>query len=272
MLRILTALIVILASVDATRQSIGGAEPATLNDFKLTIAQFGAGQKSLASEEVVVRNGLAFHFISGESLEVILIDPVRSRLELIDLDRKVRTEVSFRRLEIFQEELFRAINASSVKQEKRGGRANSVSAAMSRNLIDPRFASTYDAMSHKLRLTNSTVEVDAKGEPDSDQTRLGFISRALAILVKLESFRDPTGIPPFSKLAALDGLIESRKLRPTELSFLFRLAGPPKRLRWTYELESKLTERETEALARIDAMRQRCRLISYEEYDHVGKG
>jgi len=101
---------VFVLGVEQSTSWVRGEEQTKLDDFKLTITQFGPGHEPLGTEEVVIRNGLAYHFVSGESLEVILLDPTRSRLELIDLNRKVRTEVTFRRLEMFQEDLLRAVS------------------------------------------------------------------------------------------------------------------------------------------------------------------
>ena len=112
-----------------------------------------------------------------------------------------------------------------------------MAAAKSRDLIDPHFTATFDASARRLRLTNKSVEVDAQGETEPDGLRLALISQTLAALVKLDSLRDPQGIPPFPRLEALEALTAGHRLRPSELTFLYRLSGPPQKLRWTYRLE-----------------------------------
>ena len=49
------------------------------------------------TEEIVIRQGRAYVFPS-DSKEVIIIEPSRGRLEILDVGRRVQTEVSFRSL------------------------------------------------------------------------------------------------------------------------------------------------------------------------------
>ncbi|WP_422930355.1 hypothetical protein [Singulisphaera sp. PoT] len=235
-------------------------------DFKLTMSFFGAGGKAVATEEIVIRKRLAYHFVSGESLEVIVLDPAQERLEILDLDRRLLTRITFRRLEIFQQELLKTIQATNSRRLKQGGRNNALLAGMSHDLVEPKFETSYDEATHHLRLMNPTIEVEARGEPEADHARNVYIVNALSIMAKLDSFRDPASLPASSKLTALNAIAD-RKLRPTEMSFLYRLAGPPRRIRWTYKLETQLSERETEALARIEAMKLKFRPVAFEEFE-----
>jgi hypothetical protein len=116
-------------------------------------------------------------------------------------------------------------------------------------------------------LTNPTVTVDATGEPEPDQGRLTLIDAALTAHIRLASVRDPQAIPPFIRLDALHALTASHHLRPTELSFLYRLAGPPRRHRWTYRLIDTLTERELEAIKRVIRLRERTSYVPFNRYE-----
>ena len=49
----------------------------------------------------------------------------------------------------------------------------------------------------------------------------------------------------------MHSLIVGHQLRPTEMAFTYRLAGPPRKHRWTYRLVETLTTRELEALNRV---------------------
>jgi hypothetical protein len=51
------------------------------------------------------------------------------------------------------------------------------------------------------------------------------------------------------------------------MSFLYRLAGPPVRLRWTYELLNGLTDRDQIALARLDKFQVQAKLVTFDEYE-----
>jgi hypothetical protein len=56
-------------------------------------------------------------------------------------------------------------------------------------------------------------------------------------------------------------------LRPTEVSILYRLAGPPRKMRTTYLLVPSLTDRELEALARVDRLRRTAPSLSFTRYE-----
>lgn len=236
-------------------------------NFKLVIGTYGTGKTPIRKAEMVFVKGRAYLFVSEPALEVIIHDPKAERLEVLDLNRKIRAEVTLKKLQTFQANLHDAIAAACAKREAQGGRANQVAAAMSRDLIDPRLAAAYDPQTHRLRLTNPTVEIDAQGEPEPDEARLALIGSSLAAVVQLEMLRDPQGIPPFARLDALRVLTSEHRLRPTEMTFLYRLAGPPRKLRWTYRLVPELTDREVEAISRVQMMRDRCVLTRFERYE-----
>ena len=64
-------------------------------------------------------------------------------------------------------------------------------------------------------------------------------------------------------------LSDARKLRPSELTFVFRLAGRPERYRWAYEVVPSLTPREREALARIDILLSRAASYPLDRYERM---
>lgn len=242
----------------------GAAEPAP---FKLVISMYGAGSEPVWKSELVFVKGKAFQFVDEPALEVIVNDPATARMELLDLSRRVRCDFTLKQLQQFQVNLHDAIAASCARREAEGGRANEVEAAMSRDLIDPHLTKTYDAKTRRLTLANHTVQIEAIGEPEVDPSRLGLIGASLNALVQLETRRDPQKIPPFVRLETYRTLIAEHHLRPTEITFLYRLKGPPRKLRWKYRLVSELTARELEAIARVEFMRERCSLTRYERFE-----
>jgi hypothetical protein len=74
------------------------------------------------------------------------------------------------------------------------------------------------------------------------------------MVAQLTALRDPKGIPPFTRIEALQRLVKDHRLRPTDVSFLYRLAGSPKRLRWKFRLVPELTDREREAIDRVERL------------------
>jgi hypothetical protein len=248
-----------------------GAGPAP-PDFKIVVAMYGVRKHPIATAELVARHGRVFQFNSDAPAEVIIHDPSTERIELLDLDRMVQTELSWKVLDAARDRLREAIASAIEKREQEGGRANRVTAAMDRDLIDPHFDTSFDVKANHLRLTNPSVEVDAFGEPESDPARLALMVSVLTSAIKLDATRDPKQIALFTRLEALRALTADRHLRPTEMSFLYRLAGPPRKLRWTYRLVPSLTERELEALSRINRLREKATRVRYERYQHPKEG
>ena len=235
-------------------------------DFKLVIDVYGLQKEPIENAELVVSKGIAYQFGTANDSEVVIFDRGNGRLSLLDLGRKIQTEATLATLDASMERRRGEIAAQVEAQEKKGGRANAVSAAMRRNLIEPKLAETYDAGARRLRMTNSSVEITATGEPETDPARLSLLADTLAAIAKLGALRDPSIVPPFPRLEALAALTSGHRLRPTELTLLYRLAGPPKKVRWTYRLVPTLTDREVEALSRVEMMRQKAPFVRFETY------
>lgn len=244
----------------------------TPDDFKLKIDVFGVGKIPNSRAELIVRRGVAYQFLSNSPEEVLILDPSSSRVALLDLQRKIRTEVPSKKLDAHLGTLFKRVSVAVESRAKSGTRADRVSSAMSRDLIEPKFQETFDAESGKLRLANPTVEVDAVGVPDEDGPRVALIVKSLYALTKLGSYREPDQIPPFTRLEVLRRLCVAHRLRPTEITFVYRLAGPPQKLRWTFELVPNLTDREIEAISRVDRFRGTSKLVPYEFYEADEQG
>ncbi len=243
----------------------GPVAPPVAGEYKIVVAGFGVKADPIVREEIVARNGRIYHFTTG-SKEVAIIDPARGQVNLLDLARRVETVIPFARLDEGLVKLKGTLNATIRDREAKGGRANAIEAEMTRDLVDPRFRPTSDAASGRLRMANPTVEVEATGEPDADAARLASIAVALRSIAKVGAFRDPTDLPPFIELDAITALAAERRLRPTEISYLYRLAGPPRRLRRTYRLQPDLTPREREAIDNVDRFREAIREVRHEQY------
>src|SRR5438309_1861507 len=74
------------------------ARPDVDADFKILVAAYGLAREPVYTEEMVAISGRVYQFLSN-SHEVVVIEPKRSRVDLLDLDRKVQSEVTFGQLE-----------------------------------------------------------------------------------------------------------------------------------------------------------------------------
>jgi hypothetical protein len=242
-------------------------EPAPSAEFKLAIAFRARGSDLVDSAEYVAIGGRVFQY-SAKSQEIVVVDPKATQIELLDLARHVQARVRFDTLDRHMISLRKGINAKAMERENEGNRAGRLAAAMARDLLAHDPAPRFDASTKRLTLHNPHVQVDAAGVADADRGRLDLIRTALETTIRLSSFREPQGLPPFARLEAIDDLMGRRRLRPTEIVATYRLQGPPDKYTWTYRLDPKVTARDREGIARLDIFRSRVPLITFAEYEN----
>lgn len=234
-------------------------------DFKILVAAYGLAREPIYTEEIVAISGRVYQFVSI-SREIVVIEPARSRIDLLDLNRKIQSEITFSQLDEGLARIKGTLAAAIDRREKTGKRADQVEAQMTHDLAEPRLSVSSEPGSRRVRLTNASVEVVADGEPEPDAPRLALVATALTSIAKLGAFRTPNDLPPFIEIETIAALTGDRKLRPTELAYLYRLAGPPRKFRRTYRLVPALTDRDREAIRRIDLLRESAPSVRYEKY------
>jgi hypothetical protein len=266
--RVLAAWGVLLALVALAASSA----PPDAGDFKLKVAIYAVDEKPLETAQILVRQGRLYQF-RNESKEAVIIDPRAEQIDLIDFaaERKIRTSITFGRLDEAAAKLRQRLADAVDQREKAGDKADLVVARMTRNLIEPKLSAAFDATAHRLRLTGENAEVVATGVPEPDADRVERLATFLAVLAKLDWVRLPEDLPPFTRLEVLSDLMSKRQLRPSELSFIYRLAGPPRKLRWTYELVPALSRFDIEAISRIDTFKPRSTYVDFVRYERLGK-
>ena len=215
---------------------------------------------------MIARQGRLYSFLS-DSNEVTVLDLTTGAVELLDLKKMIATELSGKQLGERFEILRKALTIATEKREKLGGRGNEIAAKMSRDLIEPHLQNDLATGFGRLAMTNPSVELELVGEPEPDADRLEAVANILTILLRLAAIRDPEALPPFANLEAVSTLTRDHKHRPAEMSILYRLAGPPRKYRWTYRLEPSLAPREIESLSRINALLARAKVIRFERYE-----
>src|SRR5262245_8517310 len=109
--RALAAVTVVLvatlfAAADEPAKTPAARQP---GDFKLVMHVYGVAKEPVQKAEMVVHNGKVFRFDAEPSLEVVVVDPALKKVELLDLGRKLRTELPYQRLDTFQSNLHGAI-------------------------------------------------------------------------------------------------------------------------------------------------------------------
>ena len=238
-----------------------------VQDFKLRITFHNAGAVATGVAEIVIRNGVGYQFLSDKNSPVSIIDWKQGTVTLLDLDRQIKTVVTAKQLDQFLGELHDDADRMVSIEEKSKSRSDRVSAEITRPLIDPNFEESYDEKAHLLTLKNRSVTVEMKGEVETDEARRDAYASCLIAVIGLGSMRDPDLLPPFTHLEAFKTMMLTYKLRPLEVTIIYKLAGPPKKMRINYELVSKLSGREIEAIARIVKLNAITRAVGLNEFD-----
>jgi hypothetical protein len=244
--------------------------PVPVPDFRYRIEGFRVGRERVSHSEIVYRQGTFYQFYSDARGEVVVVETApRLRLTLIDLKRKVQCQVLGVELDVHMADLRKRLARAIETRKHSNERAERVAAEMTRDLLDPRFQERFEPGSRKLHLENPVLTIDATGEAESDPARLVLIEKLLAALTEFASLRAPEDLPPFGLIETVQRLGRERRLRPREIKVVLRVAGPPQLFRWEHALVPQLTDREREAIRRVDGLRATATLIPFRAYEEL---
>jgi hypothetical protein len=272
MLKIIVAMLAAVALVGTDDAPKAAAPPnhssqaSTPVEFKIRFWHYGVEKEPLASGEIVVSRGRIYQTLEG-SKEIIVFDPAKKRIDLIDLGAKKRSDLTYRELDEAISAIRTTISESITDSEKKNTRAGRIAAEMKRSQLEPRFQANYSEAERRVKLSNAYIQVDAKGAEEPDPARLAVLGEAMAVSTKLVAMREAGDFYPFAQLDAFSALIGERKLRPEEMTFMFRLAGPPEKHRWVYELVPTIPERERAALEKVDMLLVSTPRTTFDRYE-----
>lgn len=234
--------------------------------FRLAFQHFDVGKRPIGRGEVIASRG-RFYYLEKNSNEVIVIEPSHKSIHLVDLKLGLAADLTYR-------EIDEAMAANRVEQRKiveahatSKSRNDRIDAEIRRDLSDPRFQVAFDEPAHTLRLSNPSARVEARGELEDDPARLAALAESLGTLAKLGAFRDPDNLKLLVEVEAVHALVEGRKLRPAEMTYLFQLAGPPEKYRWTYLLIPEVSDEDRQGLDIIEDRLVKSRHVTYDRYD-----
>lgn len=240
----------------------------TVEDFRYVVEIFEAGPERIAKSEIVCREGTFYQFFSRAREEVVVMEVSPSfRVTLIDLKRKVQCQVHAVELAAHLDRLRRGLASTVRKLEASEERGDRVSAEMIRDLAEPRFHERFDEEKRSLLLENASVTIEALGETEAARERLRLLRVVLENLATFASMREPDDVPPFAMRQTIQRFLGERNLLPREISMTVRLAGPPRKVRWVYQLVPTLTDREREAIRRVELLRATATFVSFRNYE-----
>jgi hypothetical protein len=234
--------------------------------FRITVKQFEADRRPVARGEIIVSRGRTYYLESG-SKEVIVLDPAAKAVHLIDVKMNLTADVPYRDIDAGlaeqREDQKKIIEAHS----KGKTRAERIDAEFRRDQLEPRFEPKFDEASRTLRMGNPSVQVEARGEPDDDPARFAATADTLTTLARLRAYREPDDLRHLIQVETVSLLVGGRKLRPAEITYLLRLAGPPEKHRQTFELIPELTPEDLEGLDLIEAKFPEAHRVPFDRYN-----
>jgi hypothetical protein len=185
---------------------------------------------------------------------VVVFDPSQKLIYVVDFKLRSKARITYREVDDRIATLRREAIEAADELERKTGRADRVAGTLKRIVVEPKFQANFDEGEHRLKLTNASIEIEARGEHEDDPARFAVLSEYLMEAVKLRTIRDPSDLRQFTEIETLSDLIEKHKLRPMEITFLFRLAGKPQKLRAIYRVVPEIPADERKNIAAVDAL------------------
>ena len=215
------------------------------------------GQKPVARTLTLFRDGVAWDFLhlppgaraaergdapadaSLELVEIVLHDPARERIVVIDPVRHVKTTVETVRLERLGVSLATWARSSNDRLIRWAG--------------GPEFDSGFSDTDDRLELAGPRVHYAVAHEPAPSPAAAAAYRRFADSAVLLRSLLHPGGLPPFPRLA-VNRRLEAADAVPTEVTLeiepkLGPVAGRPERMRSVHRTHPRLLAAD---LARIE--------------------
>lgn len=229
---------------------------------------FKGSDKQVARTTTLFHDGVAWDFLETpvtpaaksepptmKLVEIVLHDPVRERVVIIDPKRRLKTEISTVRLERL---------ASSLAKWARDSDDRLVSWAGG-----PDFSEGFAQESDSLALVGPRARYAVKHAAATTPEQAESYRRFADTAILLKALMQPGGMPPFPRLAinrelARAGAIPTEvtlEIEPRGVSF-----GGPTRLRGLHHTHPKLLEEDFDRIARAQAAMADAEPVELSEY------
>lgn len=201
----------ILATAIALALLIGMScgEPLLADDFRVDTEIFAADDKTASGQTTTLFYRGAIYDFPQDGHEITILAPGdKARVVLLDMKRKLRTELTLDQLLDFSGRL----REWAAEQED----------GLLRFSVNPRFEKQADATRGQLHLASRWMTYELKTRPASSATMVTDYRRFCDIYAHLNTLLNPGSLPPFGRLELNRQLAQSGQL-PTEI----RLTIPP---------------------------------------------
>lgn len=229
---------------------------------------FAGNDKQVARTYTLFHDGVAWDFLETpvrpaakgapqemKLVEIVLHDPLRERVVIIDPVRRIKTEISTVRLERL---------ASSLAKWARDSDDRLVSWAGGPDFTEG-FAHDDDSMALVGPRARYAVKHAAASSPEQAESYRRFADTAIL----LKALMQPGGMPPFPRLAINRELAAAGAI-PTEVTLEIDSNGvsfgAPKRLRGTHHTHPRLLEEDLDRIATAQAAMADAEPIELAEY------
>lgn len=248
---LLTALLALVWTPNLTAQT-GGAENV---EFRVESKLFRDNEKEpyLESTTVFLR-GMVYDYLKGPG-EVTVFDKARNRFILLNMNRRVYTEINTDKVTAFTDALRRW---TTVQPEP-----------YVQFLGDPKFEEQADEENHQLvfnshwmtyRLTTISLDSEAMSRQYHEFCDWCY---------RLNTLLTPGARPPFPAMA-VNASLEKQRLFSTETSLTIRprkgVTGKRIAIRGEYQLIRRLVESDRDRAAQTDQFMAMFTQVSFEEY------
>jgi hypothetical protein len=247
----LAALVVVTAVAMGIGRPGRAEAPARLHDrpcdLRVESELFAAGgDKPVARSLTLFHQGVAWDFlelIDGDTKaatigEIVLHDPPRERVVVIDPVRHVKTQVDLIRLERLSVSLAKWARSNDDRLVRWAG--------------GPDFASGFTEEDERIELVGPRVKYAVAYEDAPCPEAAGHYRRFADTAILLKALMQPGGIPPFPRLA-VNRRLEDAGAIPREVTLeieprLIGIGGRPERLRCVHKVHPRLLAGDMERI------------------------
>lgn len=182
--------------------------------------------------------------------ETIILEPAQERFLILNTDRDLLTELTFREIETY------IFQAEQRARNRLDGNANYANRAAVEFQLKPSFKTTFDDAKNNLRMTSPLFSYDVTCA-SADEARVAVYLRYAHRMAQLNYVLNPQLLPTLRQ--ALNSQLETRKRLPWKIS-LQSAIGTGLKLRAEHKYDWKLTAEDRRKVSDWEASLQSPRL------------
>ena len=233
----LAALVCGLWAAGAAAQS----DPNEVAEFRVENRLFVDNEKEPHSESTTIFfHGIVYDYLKKPA-EVTVFDKARGRFVLLDVTRRVHTEIGTDKISAFTEALRQRVLAHSDP--------------LVQFLAEPKFEEHLDEAGNQLTFSSPSMTYRLTTIPADSQAIARQYREFSDWYSRLNTLLTPGSRPPFARMV-VNAALEKRQAFPSEIQLTLRLkkAVPPKRatIRSEHHLVRRLVESDRDRVAQTD--------------------